>query len=89
MLKIKNVTKKFDDRLILDNVSLTLADNEILSIVGPSGGGKTTLLRCISGLETMDSGEIWIDEEKIDFENKKSQLNRLVSFFKSSTSSHI
>lgn len=74
MLKIKNVTKKFDDRLILDNVSLTLADNEILSIVGPSGGGKTTLLRCISGLETMDSGEIWIDEEKIDFENKKKPV---------------
>lgn len=74
MLKIKNLTKKFNDRLILDNVSLRIETNEILSIVGPSGGGKTTLLRCISGLETMDSGEIWLDDEKIDFTDKKNTV---------------
>lgn len=51
MLEIKNLSKKFDQKTILDNVNISLQDGEILSIVGPSGGGKTTLLRCISGLE--------------------------------------
>ncbi|HBI2244291.1 TPA: amino acid ABC transporter ATP-binding protein, partial [Listeria monocytogenes] len=66
MLEIKNLSKKFDQKTILDNVNISLQDGEILSIVGPSGGGKTTLLRCISGLEKMDAGEIFIDGEKID-----------------------
>ncbi|WP_140442534.1 ATP-binding cassette domain-containing protein, partial [Listeria monocytogenes] len=48
MLEIKNLSKKFDQKTILDNVNISLQDGEILSIVGPSGGGKTTLLRCIS-----------------------------------------
>lgn len=65
MLEIKNLSKKFDQKTILDNVNIALQDGEILSIVGPSGGGKTTLLRCISGLEKMDAGEIFIDGEKL------------------------
>ncbi|HAM3418562.1 TPA: ATP-binding cassette domain-containing protein, partial [Listeria monocytogenes] len=44
MLEIKNLSKKFDQKTILDNVNISLQDGEILSIVGPSGGGKTTLL---------------------------------------------
>lgn len=66
MIEIKNLSKAFNGKQILDCVNLTLQDGEILSIVGPSGGGKTTLLRCISGLETMDQGEVWIDQEQID-----------------------
>ena len=50
MLEVKNLTKSFGSRVILDNVNLTVKDGEILSIVGPSGAGKTTLLRCITGL---------------------------------------
>ncbi|EGP9927745.1 amino acid ABC transporter ATP-binding protein, partial [Listeria monocytogenes] len=50
---------------------------EILSIVGPSGGGKTTLLRCISGLEKMDAGEIFIDGEKIDPMSRKDVENTI------------
>ena len=61
MLELKEVTKKFGDRTILDHVDLTVEDGKILCIVGQSGGGKTTLLRCISGLEQMDSGQILVD----------------------------
>ena len=61
MLELKEVTKKFGDRTILDHVHLTVEDGKILCIVGQSGGGKTTLLRCISGLEQIDSGQILVD----------------------------
>lgn len=47
-------------------MNLDVADNEILSIVGPSGAGKTTLLRCITGLEKADSGKFFLDGEEID-----------------------
>lgn len=47
-------------------MNLYVADNEILSIVGPSGAGKTTLLRCITGLEKADSGKFFLDGEEID-----------------------
>ncbi|EAD6674924.1 amino acid ABC transporter ATP-binding protein [Listeria monocytogenes] len=77
MLEIKNLSKKFDQKTILDNVNISLQDGEILSIVGPSGGGKTTLLRCISGLEKMDTGEIFIDEEKIDPMSRKDVENAI------------
>ena len=45
MLELKNITKKFGERTILDNLNLQIPDGEILAIVGPSGAGKTTLLR--------------------------------------------
>lgn len=54
MLEVKTLYKSFGDRVILDNVNLTVKDGEILSIVGSSGAGKTTLLRCITGLEQAD-----------------------------------
>lgn len=63
MLEIKNLSKSFDGRKIIDQLNLSINDGEILSIVGPSGGGKTTLLRCLAGLETTDSGELLIDSK--------------------------
>lgn len=61
MLEVKNLKKSFGNRVILDDVNLTVKDDEILCIVGPSGAGKTTLLRCITGLDTPDSGEFLMD----------------------------
>lgn len=66
MLDIKNLTKRFDNKTIIDQLNLTIADGEILTIVGPSGGGKTTLLRCLAGLESIDSGELSIDSQPFD-----------------------
>ncbi|WP_225047386.1 amino acid ABC transporter ATP-binding protein [Lacticaseibacillus kribbianus] len=60
MLELKNVSKRFNDQVILDNLSLTIADQKTLAIVGPSGAGKTTLLRIIAGLTPADAGEfLW------------------------------
>src|SRR6516225_1915001 len=55
---IANVAKKFGDRTVLADVSLTINSGETVALIGPSGGGKSTLLRCINGLNTFDSGEI-------------------------------
>lgn len=66
MLEVKNLKKSFGNRVILDDVNLTVKDDEILCIVGPSGAGKTTLLRCITGLDTPDSGEFLMDGKLFD-----------------------
>lgn len=74
MLEIKNLTKQFDGRTIINDLSMTVADDEILAIVGPSGAGKTTLLRCITGLEKPDSGRFyWNGQEFTPSDKKKSQ----------------
>lgn len=52
MIKISNLTKKFKQHLVLDNINLEVAQGEKIAIVGASGSGKSTLLRCIAGLET-------------------------------------
>ena len=66
MLEVKNLCKEFNNRPILKDISFTLKDGEIMTIVGPSGAGKTPLLRIIAGLETKDSGEILIDGKPYD-----------------------
>ena len=65
MLELKNISKKFKDRQILSDFNLTVEKNKILAIVGPSGGGKTTLLRMLAGLEKIDSGEIIYNSESL------------------------
>lgn len=71
MLELKNITKRFDGRTIINNMNLTVPDGQILAIVGPSGAGKTTLLRCMSGLERIDSGEFRLDGQVFDpYENR-------------------
>ena len=59
MLELRNISKGFGNKKILSNFNVTIREKEILAIVGPSGGGKTTLLRMLAGLETIDSGEIY------------------------------
>lgn len=73
MLELKDVTKYFDNRVILDHLNLTVQDDEILCIVGSSGAGKTTLLRCISGLEKIDGGKMLYNGTVFDpYEDKES-----------------
>ena len=74
MLELKNIEKSFSGRKILDGISLKVTDGEIMCIVGQSGGGKTTLLRCISGLERIDEGEMMLDGRKFDPMSSKEAL---------------
>lgn len=57
-MKIQHLCKTFDGKMVLDHVSLTLESGGTACLMAPSGRGKTTLLRCIAGLETPDSGQI-------------------------------
>jgi ABC-type polar amino acid transport system ATPase subunit len=59
---LKNVTKRYGQRTILNDVSLEINSGETVALIGPSGGGKSTLLRCINGLATFDSGEVHVGE---------------------------
>ena len=71
MLEIKNINKRFGKKEIFKDFSLEVNKGEIISIIGPSGIGKSTLLRCICGLEKIDGGEIIIDnngEDKRDLD---------------------
>ncbi|GAP00007.1 amino acid ABC transporter ATP-binding protein [Fructobacillus ficulneus] len=58
MIKIKNLTKTYGDKVIFKDLSLDLEDAEILVVTGPSGSGKTTLIKTLTGLEDAQAGEI-------------------------------
>ena len=66
MLSLKNISKKYDDTMILEDISFTCEKGDIVGLIGSSGSGKTTLLRIISGLETPDSGTIQLNNEMIN-----------------------
>lgn len=59
-IEIKNVSKRFGDFVALDNVEVSIPTGQLTALLGPSGGGKSTLLRIIAGLEQLDSGSIEI-----------------------------
>ena len=76
LLEVKNLRKSFGDNEVLRGVSFTLEKGEVLSIIGSSGGGKTTLLRCLNFLETPNEGEIIIDGERVFYIDEESGAPR-------------
>lgn len=62
MIRVRNLSKRFGDRIVLDRVSLDLPLGQTVAVLGPSGGGKSTLLRCLNALCPIDEGEIDIAE---------------------------
>ena len=65
-VSFKNVTKHFGNTIVVDDLSLTINDGEFVVLLGPSGCGKTTTLRMLAGLETVTSGDILINNERIN-----------------------
>ncbi len=74
LIEVKNVSKSFDDLLVLDNISLNVQKGECVVVVGPSGVGKSTLLRIIAGLDKPDSGTIKVITDKISMVFQGSAL---------------
>jgi ABC-type polar amino acid transport system ATPase subunit len=66
VIDVKSASKRFGDTPVLNDVSLTIPSGKVVCIIGPSGGGKSTLLRCINGLELLDSGSVTIGEVTLD-----------------------
>lgn len=75
MIEIKNLNKSYGDLRVLNDISVDIKKGEVIAIIGPSGGGKSTFLRCINRLEEPDSGHIKINDE--DILNKKSDINKI------------
>ncbi|MEO0216406.1 MAG: ATP-binding cassette domain-containing protein [candidate division WOR-3 bacterium] len=76
MIEIKELSKKFDGNVVLDRVSLTIKDGSLVVILGPSGTGKTVLLKSILGLLPVDGGRVEYDGKSI-FELKPAELYQL------------
>ncbi len=80
---IQGVAKRFGQRMVLDGVDLTVHPGETVAMIGPSGGGKSTLLRCINGLTPFDAGEIRVGphvlraESEAPHDSAVTQIRRL------------
>jgi polar amino acid transport system ATP-binding protein len=75
-LKVTNVSKSFLSQTVLRRVNLQLEEVHTLALIGPSGGGKSTLLRIIAGLEKPDEGRIFLDQKEIIYREKELMEHR-------------
>ena len=77
IVKVENLVKKYKDNTAVKNVSFTVNEGEVLAIIGSSGSGKSTVLRCMNQLEKIDGGNIKIDEDEMikEYKNGKPIYN--------------
>lgn len=75
IIQVENLTKRFDERIILNEINLTVQPREVITLVGSSGSGKTTLLRCLNLLNEPNSGHIYFDGE--DLMDPRTDINKL------------
>jgi putative amino-acid transport system ATP-binding protein len=73
MIRIRNLSKRFNDAPVLAGIDLDIEEGERIVVIGPSGTGKSTLLRCLNFLETPDQGEIAIDELTVNASSARKQ----------------
>ncbi|MGZ4159809.1 MAG: amino acid ABC transporter ATP-binding protein, partial [Neobacillus sp.] len=75
MIRVRNLVKSFGSHIVLNGIDLSVAEKEVVVIIGASGSGKSTLLRCLNFLELFDQGEIFLQGEKINPTN--TNLNKV------------
>ncbi|MGX7076005.1 amino acid ABC transporter ATP-binding protein [Globicatella sanguinis] len=85
-IEFKQVDKYYGNYHALKNINLKIDTREVVVLIGPSGSGKSTLLRTINGLETIDSGELWVDDTqlntpKIDLKNIRKHIGMVFQHF--------
>ena len=73
MIHIRNLVKRYNGAAVLAGIDLDIAEGERIVVIGPSGTGKSTLLRCLNFLETPDEGEITIDEVTVNARNARKE----------------
>lgn len=79
LLEMKNITKTFPGVKALDNVSLTVKRGTVHALMGENGAGKSTLMKCLFGMYSKDSGEVYLNGKKVDFKNSKEALENGVA----------
>ncbi len=72
-IEIRDLHKKFKENIVLDGISLEIDQGDVIGIIGPSGTGKSTLLRCINQLEIPEKGTIRLQEQEINLSSKKNR----------------
>ena len=65
VVSVQNIKKEFNDRVVVNGVSLDVDEGDLVALIGPSGCGKSTLLRCINGLESVDEGHVSVLKTKL------------------------
>ena len=76
VLEIKGLKKRYNGRLVLDGISLSLNEHEVVCLIGASGSGKSTLLRCADLLEPIDAGSIRVSGANVAFEDQDADATR-------------
>lgn len=76
ILKIENLVKRYGDNLVLDEISFSVEKGEVISILGQSGSGKSTILRCINDLEDIQGGDIYLNDILIDHKAGNNNILR-------------
>src|SRR5215472_15661205 len=76
-IELRNVTKQFGEVVAVNNVSFSVKEGELIALLGPSGGGKTTVLRMIAGLEMPTAGDVFIRGKRV---NNLSVQQRNIGF---------
>ena len=79
LLEVRNITKRFPGVLALDDVSLQFMPGEVHAVVGENGAGKSTLMKIMAGAYIPDSGEIYLDGEKVSFAHPKEAHEKGIS----------
>ena len=76
VLELRGVSKRYGRALVLDKIDLTLAEHEVVCLIGASGSGKSTLLRCADLLEPIDAGSITLDGRAVSADDRDADATR-------------